>query len=51
MPPVTVKTTYLALHGHEVINPALDGDDFAADVATAQAEFDQHQPQLNVGLS
>jgi hypothetical protein len=51
MPPVTVKTTYLAGHGHEVIILALDDDDFAAALATAQAEFDQHQPQLNVGLS
>ena len=38
-------------HGHELINPALDDDDFNAAVATAQAEFDQHQPEVVVGSS
>ena len=38
--PGGVKPTYLKDHGHEVINPALDDDDFAAALATAQAEFD-----------
>lgn len=46
-----VKPTYLAEHGHEVINMALDDDDFAAALATAQAEFDQHQPDVIVGSS
>ena len=32
-------------------NPALDDDDFGAAVATAQAEFDKHQPQVVVGSS
>lgn len=49
--PGGVKPTYLKDHGHEVINPALDDDDFPAAVATAQAEFDQHQPQVVVGSS
>ena len=49
--PGGVKPTYLMNHGHEVINPALDDDDFAAALATAQAEFDQHQPQVVVGSS
>jgi len=49
--PGGVKPTYLKGHGHEVINPALDDDDFNAAVATAQAEFDQHQPQVVVGSS
>jgi alpha-beta hydrolase superfamily lysophospholipase len=49
--PGGVKPTYLKDHGHEVINPALDDDDFAAAGATAQAEFDQHQPQVVVGSS
>lgn len=49
--PGGVKPTYLKDHGHEVINPALDDDDFDAALATAQAEFDQHQPQVVVGSS
>ncbi len=46
-----VKPTYLKDHGHEVINPALGHDDFAESVWIAQAEFDQHQPQVVVGSS
>jgi hypothetical protein len=49
--PGGVKPTYLKDHGHEVINPALDDDDFDAALATAQAQFDQHQPQVVVGSS
>ncbi|MBM4076854.1 MAG: alpha/beta hydrolase, partial [Planctomycetes bacterium] len=49
--PGGVKPTYLKQHAHEVINPALDDDDFEAAVATAQAEFDHHQPQIIVGSS
>ena len=49
--PGGVKPTYLKDHGHTVLNPALNDDDFAAAVATAQAEFDQHQPDLVVGSS
>jgi hypothetical protein len=49
--PNGVKPTYLAQHGHVVINPALDDEDFVAAVATAQAEFDQHQPDVVVGSS
>lgn len=49
--PGGVKPTYLKDHGHEVINPALDDDDFAAAVRTAQDAFDQHQPQVVVGSS
>jgi hypothetical protein len=45
------KPTYLKDHDHEVINPALDDDDFDAALATAQAEFDKHQPQVVVGSS
>lgn len=48
--PGGVKPTYLKDHGHEVFNPALDND-FAAAVATAQAEFDKHQPQVVIGSS
>src|SRR5262249_51049075 len=35
----------------EVINPALDDDDFAAAVRTAQAEYDRHRPDVIVGSS
>jgi hypothetical protein len=49
--PGGVKPTHLAQHGHTVINPALNDDDFAAALATAQAEFDHHQPQVVVGSS
>ena len=49
--PGGVKPTYLKDHGHEVINPALDNDDFDLAVRTAQAEYDQHQPDVIVGSS
>ncbi len=49
--PGGVKPTYLKDHGHIVINPALDDNDFDAALATAQAQFDQHQPQVVVGSS
>jgi hypothetical protein len=43
--PGGVKPSYLAQHGHEVINPKLLHDDVAEAVRIAQAEFDKHQPQ------
>jgi hypothetical protein len=49
--PGGVKPSYLAQHGHEVINPALNDDDFGAAVRTAQAEYDRHQPDVIVGSS
>lgn len=49
--PGGVKPTYLKDHGHTVINPALDDDDFPAALCTAQAEFDKHQPEVVVGSS
>lgn len=49
--PGGVKPTYLKDHGHTVINPALDDDDFTAALATAQIEYDLHQPQVVVGSS
>ena len=49
--PGGVKPTYLKDHGHKVINPSLDDDDFPAAVATAQAAYDQHKPDVIVGSS
>jgi fermentation-respiration switch protein FrsA (DUF1100 family) len=46
-----VKPTYLKSHGHDVHEPALDHDDFEVALATAQAGFDQHQPEVVVGSS
>jgi hypothetical protein len=46
-----VKPTYLKDAGHEVINPALDDDDFDLAVGTAQAEYNKHQPDVIVGSS
>jgi hypothetical protein len=46
-----MKPTYLEDHGHEVINPALPDEDFAAAVRIAQAEFDRHRPAVVVGSS
>jgi hypothetical protein len=49
--PGGVKPTYLKDHGHTVINPKLPDEDFAEAVRIAQAEFDQHYPQVVVGSS
>lgn len=46
-----VKPTFLKDAGHEVINPALDDDDFDLAVRTAQSEYDQHEPDVIVGSS
>jgi len=46
-----VKPSSLRKAGHEVINPALDHDDFAAAVRTAQAAFARHRPDVIVGSS
>ncbi len=49
--PGGVKPTYLAAHGHEVINPALPDEDYSAAVRIAQVEFDKHRPAVVVGSS
>jgi hypothetical protein len=46
-----VKPTSLRSRGHEVIEPALDHDDFEMALATAQAAFDASQPDVVVGSS
>lgn len=45
------KPTHLKSHGHEVIEPALDNDDFKRALAMAQAAFDEHRPDVVVGSS
>jgi hypothetical protein len=49
--PGGVKPTYLAQHGHEVVNPKLPDEDFEAAVRIAQAEYDRHHPDVIVGSS
>lgn len=49
--PGGVKPTYLADHGHLVINPAIPDDDFDEAVRIAQAAFDEHRPDVVVGSS
>ena len=46
-----LKPTYLQAAGHDVINPALDDDDFDVAVRTAQAAYQQHPPDVVVGSS
>jgi alpha-beta hydrolase superfamily lysophospholipase len=45
------KPTFLAQHGHEIINPKLPDEDFTEAVKIAQEEIDKHQPQVVVGSS
>ena len=49
--PGGVKPSYLAEHGHEVINPALHDDDFDEAVRVAQAEYVRQRPDVIVGSS
>jgi len=49
--PGGVKPTYLKDHGHRVINPKLPDEDFNDAVRIAQAEFDQHRPDVVIGSS
>jgi alpha-beta hydrolase superfamily lysophospholipase len=46
-----VKPTFLKEAGHTVLNPSLPDEDFEEAVRIAQAEFDQHQPNVVVGSS
>jgi len=45
------KPTFLKEHGHEVVNPALPDEDFDEAVSIAQAEYNNHQPDVIVGSS
>ena len=49
--PGGVKPTFLARHGHEVINRALPDEDFKSALRIAQAEYDRHRPAVVVGSS
>jgi hypothetical protein len=49
--PGGVKPTFLAQHGHEVVNPRLPDEDFDEAVRIAQAVFDAHRPGVVVGSS
>lgn len=46
-----VKPTFLACQGHEVVNPALPHEDFAAALGIAQSRFDAQRPDVVVGSS
>jgi hypothetical protein len=49
--PGGVKPTYLTQHGDEIINPKLPDENFEDAVRIAQAEFDNHKPDVIVGSS
>jgi hypothetical protein len=49
--PGGVKPSFLARHGHDLIEPALPHDDFAGAVRIAQSELDAHSPDIVVGSS
>ncbi|NUQ63564.1 MAG: GNAT family N-acetyltransferase [Pirellulales bacterium] len=49
--PGGLKPTHLKAHGHEVLNPALDDEDFDAAVRVAQGEYDRGKPDVVVGSS
>jgi hypothetical protein len=49
--PGGIKPTYLAQHGHEVVNPKLPDEDFEEAQRIAQAEYDRHRPDVIVGSS
>ena len=46
-----VKPSYLAAQGHEIVEPELPEDDFAAALDIAQTEFDRIAPNVVVGSS
>ena len=46
-----VKPTFLAQHGHTVLNPKLPDEDFDEADKIAQDEFERHHPDVVVGSS
>jgi hypothetical protein len=46
-----LKPTFLKEHGHEVLNPALPDDNFEEAVRLANANYNEHQPDVIVGSS
>lgn len=49
--PGGTKPSFLMEHGHEVLNPALPDEDFAESIRIADAEYNEHQPDVVVGSS
>ena len=49
--PGGMKPTFLARHGHDVVNPKLPDEDLEMAVRIAQAEFNKHRPAVVVGSS
>jgi pimeloyl-ACP methyl ester carboxylesterase len=49
--PGGLKPAYLQQQGHEVINPALGDEDFAASLRIAQQAFNDNHPEVVVGSS
>jgi hypothetical protein len=49
--PGGVKPSFLAQHGHIILNPQLPDEEFDEAVRIAQAEFDRHHPAVVVGSS
>lgn len=49
--PGGLKPTYLADHGHTVMNPPLPDEDFEESVRIAEAECRKHHPDVIVGSS
>ncbi|WP_417737031.1 alpha/beta fold hydrolase [Rosistilla oblonga] len=45
------KPTFLIEQGHEVLNPALPDEDFDESVRIAEAEYNEHNPDVIVGSS
>lgn len=46
-----IKPTFLREHGHEVIEPDLDDDNFSVAVQTAQQAYNEGPPDVVLGLS